>query len=184
MSAIAELSAGAAVDRFVVGDCVHAGAMGRLYAVTSTDAAFPMLMKVPRLDRGVDAAQALLAFDTEALILPRMRGAHVPRFVAVGERESLPYLVMERVEGESLDRRALPLDPAVIAEVGAAIADALHDIHGQDTIHLDLKPDNVVMRPDGSAVLIDFALAHHRELPDLLAEERRHAAGSDRAYPE
>lgn len=54
----------------------------------------------------------------------------------------------------------------------------LHELHMQGAIHLDLKPDNVILRPDGSAVLLDFGLAHHMRFPDLLAEERRFAAGS------
>ena len=45
-------------------------------------------------------------------------------------------------------------------------------------MHLDLKPDNVILRPDGGAALIDFGLAHHARFPDLLAEEQRLAAGS------
>ena len=45
-------------------------------------------------------------------------------------------------------------------------------------MHLDLKPDNVILRPDGSVALIDFGLAHHARFPDLLAEEQRMAAGS------
>jgi nucleotide-binding universal stress UspA family protein len=45
-------------------------------------------------------------------------------------------------------------------------------------VHLDLKPENVILRPDGTAVIVDFGLAHHRKLPDLLAEEMRYAAGS------
>jgi nucleotide-binding universal stress UspA family protein len=67
---------------------------------------------------------------------------------------------------------------AEVARIGAAIADALHSIHGQNVIHLDLKPDNVIMKPDAGAVLVDFALSHHRHLPDLHAQERRYAAGS------
>jgi nucleotide-binding universal stress UspA family protein len=65
-----------------------------------------------------------------------------------------------------------------VAAIGAAIADALRTVHAQGVIHFDLKPDNVVMTPDGTAVLVDFGLAHHRDLPDLLAEEMRYAAGS------
>jgi len=83
------------------------------------------------------------------------------------------------VPGESLDRRgARVMAPAEVARIGAAIADALHAIHAQDVIHLDLKPDNVILKADGTAVLVDFALSHHRHLPDLLAQEKRYAAGS------
>src|SRR5690349_14058560 len=173
------IAPGTRVGNFVVGAIVHEGAMGRLFEVSAEGAgpAFPLLMKVPLLSSG-DAAQLLLAFETEASILPRLAGAHVPRFVAAGDVASTPYLVTERIEGASLDKLALPLAPEAAARIGAAIADALRAIHEQGVVHLDLKPDNVVMRPDGSAVLVDFALAHHRFVPDLLAQERRYTAGS------
>ena len=174
-----DLAPGHTIDGFVLGECLHQGAMGRLFAVTGGDAAFPMLMKVPLLGGGIDPAETLLAFETEAMILPRLHGPHVPRFVAAGDVTRSPYIVTERVDGASLDRRGVAvLTQEEVARVGAAVADALHAIHGQDVIHLDLKPDNVVIRADGLAVLLDFALAHHRHLPDLLAQERRYMAGS------
>jgi hypothetical protein len=173
-----ELVSGQQIDGFTVGACMHEGAMGRLFEVTRGDASFPMLMKVPRMG-AVDSAELMLAFETEAMILPRLHGPHVPRFVAAGDVTTVPYLVTERVAGQGLDARlgaALPV--AEVARIGAAIADALHSIHAQDVIHFDLKPDNVILRPDGRAVLIDFALAHHRYLPDLVSQERRFTAGS------
>lgn len=173
-----EVVTGAVIDGFVVGERVHEGAMGRLFAVTRGDTPFPMLLKVPRFGAG-DSASMMLAFETEAMILPRLSGPHAPRFVAAGDVSSVPYIVTERIEGTSLDRLVttrLPDDE--VARIGAAIADALHATHAQDVIHLDLKPDNIVMRADGAAVLVDFALAHHRLLPDLLAQEMRYAAGS------
>ena len=170
---------GARIDGFVVGECVHAGAMGRLFEVTGRDLGIPMLMKVPRLGGSMDSAEMLIAFETEAMILPRLHGPHVPKFVAAGDVATVAYIVTERVAGASLDRRATPAVPGPeVARIGAAIADALHAIHAQDVVHLDLKPDNIVIRADGTAVLLDFALAHHRLLPDLLAQEQRFAAGS------
>ena len=173
------IAAGTRIGRFVVGEALHEGAMGRLFevAVEGAAPAFPLLMKVPLLSSG-DAGELLLAFETEASILPRLLGTHVPRFVAAGDVASTPYLVTERIAGQSLDKLRLPLAPEAAARTGAAIADALHAVHEQGVVHLDLKPDNVVMRADGSAVLVDFALAHHRFVPDLLAQERRYTAGS------
>ena len=173
------IAPGVEIDGFRVGECLHKGAMGWLYDVTGPQAAFPMLMKVPRLADATLSAELLLAYETEAMILPRLTGGHVPRYVAAGDLTTAPYLVIERVAGASLDRREnAVLPPEDAARVGAAIADALHSIHAQDVIHLDLKPDNVILRADGDAVLLDFALSHHRHLPDLLSQERRYAAGS------
>lgn len=166
------------LEGFLLGRRIHAGAMGEVYEASREDCDFPILVKVPRLG-DADAAEVLLAFETEAMIMPLLRGEHVPRFVAAGDVTAVPYIAVERIEGTSLDRRPKgTLAPAEVARIGAAIADALHELHAQDTIHLDLKPENILMRPDGRAVLIDFGLAHHRDLPDLLQEERRHAAGS------
>src|SRR5260370_17772052 len=58
-----------------------------------------------------------------------------------------------------------------VAEIGAKIAFALHDVHRQHVIHLDLKPSNIILRDNGEAVLIDFGLSHHEQLPDLVGEE-------------
>ena len=173
------IATGSRIDGFVVGARLYEGAMGRLYEASGPDAGFPMVMKVPRFGGAADGAETLLAFETEAMILPRLGGPHVARFVAAGDVTTSPYLVIERIEGASLDRRTPgAMAQGEVARIGAAIADALHAVHKQDVVHLDLKPDNVVMRADGSAVLLDFALAHHRLLPDLLAQERRYAAGS------
>jgi nucleotide-binding universal stress UspA family protein len=176
--AIGELEPGQRLDGFAIGACVHEGAMGRLFEATRPDTGFPMLMKVPRMG-AADSAELLLAFETEVMILPRLKGPHVPRFVAAGDVTTVPYLVTERIAGASLDgdlRRARAAFE--LAAIGAAAADALHSIHAQDVLHLDVKPDNIVVRPDGRAVLVDFALAHHRHLPDLVSQERRYTAGS------
>jgi serine/threonine protein kinase len=71
-----------------------------------------------------------------------------------------------------------PIAPQEVARLGAGLALALHDLHRQDVVHLDLKPSNVLYRPSGEAVLIDFGLARHGHFPDLLAEELRYPVGN------
>ena len=145
---------------------------------------FPMLMKVPLLRHGEDPI-SIVGFEVEQMILSRLSGPHVPRFVAAGDFEQ-PYIVMEFVTGRSL--KALlpqaPLPPAEVAAIGARIALALHDIHRQHVIHLDIKPSNIILRDVagqrelGEAVLIDFGLSRHDQLPDLVAEEFAGAIGT------
>ena len=165
---------GTTLDGFEVGERLHEGGMAMLYRTVREGDDTPMLMKVPRLREGEDPA-AIVSFEMEQMIMPRLSGPHVPRFIAMGGFEADPYIVMERIEGPALSARLrdLPLPPAEVATIGAAVADALDDLHNQHVVHLDVKPANILFRPDGTAVMVDFGLAHHELLPDLMAEEFR-----------
>jgi serine/threonine protein kinase len=167
------------IDGFHLGECVHSGAQGRIFRVIAPEYGFPAIMKVPRVGPG-EPSENLISFEIEALIMPSLSGPYVPRFVAAGKLSRTPYIVIEWIEGESLEsvlKRGM-LSPSEVGRIGALVADAIHDLHLQDAIHLDLKPDNIILRAGGGIALIDFGLAHHANFPDLLAEEQRYAAGS------
>jgi serine/threonine protein kinase len=169
------------VGDFIVGPRIHAGGMGHVYRATPAEGqgpGFPLCMKVPGTGHG-DSAVGIVSFEMELMIQPLLQGPHVPRFVAAGDLHN-PYLVMEWIEGESLTKRidTAPKAEDEVAALGAAIADALHEIHRQEVVHHDVKPENVLLRPDGTAVLIDFGFAFHSRFPDLLGEEMHFAAGS------
>jgi len=168
------LEPGSAVEGFTVVERIHKGGMAELYAVTKPGENQPLIMKVPILQEGEDAA-TIVSFEMEQMIMPVLRGPHVPRFVANGALADQPFIVMERIDGKTLLPRLeeLPLPVAEVANLGARIADALADLHGQGLVHLDVKPSNIMFRPSGEAVLIDYGLAHHRDLPDLMGEEFR-----------
>jgi len=173
-----DLKEGQVVDGFRLEAPLDAGGMANFWRVSRAGADMPMLMKVPLLRRGEDAI-TIVGFEVEQMILARLTGPHVPRFVAAGDFEE-PYIVMERVAGRPLKTLLdkTPLPPDEVAAIGARIAFALHDLHRQNVIHLDLKPSNVILRDDGEAVLIDFGLSRHAELPDLIAEEFEGAVGT------
>lgn len=170
---------GSEIDGFVLGARVHGGAQSVLYRVTQPGQTLPLIMKLPLVAPGAPG-ESIVGFETEATILPTLRGAHVPTFVAAGELTRTPYLVSEWIAGEPLEPliERGPVPPEQAVRIAAAIADALHSVHQQDVVHHDLKPANVILRPDGSAVLIDFGFAHHARYPDLLAEARHFAVGS------
>jgi nucleotide-binding universal stress UspA family protein len=170
---------GAVIDGFRVEERIHSGGMGVIYRVSGPDTGFPMIMKIPRLGPG-EPGEAVVTFEVERMVLQALRGPHVPRFVAAGDLADQPYLVMEWVEGRSLSEwvGTGPLATGEVVRLGSALATAIHALHLQEAIHLDVKPSNVILRPGGEAVLIDFGLAHHGHYPDLLAEEFRRPMGS------
>ncbi|MEN9383931.1 MAG: hypothetical protein RL323_1074 [Pseudomonadota bacterium] len=187
---------GTEIDGFEIQECLHAGGMAHIYAVAyahktagqASSTGFPMVMKIPRMTSG-DGAETILSFEVEHQIFPTLMGPHVPRFVAAGDLQHVPHLVMERIEGQTLDhwldQKTLP-EFAVVAQLGAALAKAAHSLHKQNVCHLDLKPANVLIKSqsapsegsDYHAVLLDFGLSCHAHYPDLLAEELRKAVGS------
>jgi nucleotide-binding universal stress UspA family protein len=173
---------GAVIDGWRVGDRLHEGGTGYIYHVTApaeADPGFPLVMKVPGVGRA-EPTIGIVGFEIEQMILPMLTGRTVPQFVASGDLTRTPYIVMERIDGESLAHivARAPLAVEEVAGIGAALADAVHAIHSQSVSHLDLKPENFILRPSGEAVLFDFGFARHAHYPDLLAEAKQFAAGS------
>ncbi len=173
------LEPGATIDGFRIEECVYQGGMAALWRVSRAGATMPMLMKVPFIAEGADPA-AFVCFEMEQMILPRLSGSHVPKFVAAGDFGVQPYIVMECIPGKTLLQRLpeLPLPYAEVVDIGVKIAAALDDLHRQHVIHLDVKPSNIMFRQSGEAVLIDFGLSHHDQLPDLMQEEFRLPIGA------
>ena len=171
---------GSEIDGFRLGELIHAGSMALIFRLAGPHGPLPLIMKVPRLGAG-ERAVNVIGFEVCRMVLGMLgQGPHHPTLVAYGDVETTPYLVIQYIDGvrlsESLPRAPLP--PGEIARLGAALAIALHELHRQDVVHLDLKPTNVMYRPSGEAILIDFGLAHHGHLPDLLAEELRFPVGN------
>ena len=166
------LAPNATIDGFRIEERIHQGGMAVLWRVSRPDTAVPMLMKVPFTAEGADP-EAIVNFEMEQMILPRLSGSHVPQFIAVGDLAVQPYVVMEFIPGKTLLERLpdLPLPYEEAVDIAARIAAALDDLHRQHVIHLDVKPSNIMFRPDGDAVLIDFGLSRHDQMPDLIQEE-------------
>jgi serine/threonine protein kinase len=172
--AVAKLTPGTVVEGFRIDELMHTGGMAHLWRVTREADGAIFLMKTPVMYEGEDPA-AIVSFEMEQMIMPRLKGPHVPRHIANGDFSKQPFIVMELLPGETLLPllKQLPLPVEQVADLGARIADAVQALHGQGVVHLDIKPSNIILRPTGEVVLIDYGLAHHRALPDLMQEEFR-----------
>ncbi|WP_339454624.1 serine/threonine protein kinase, partial [Pseudomonas sp. EA_5y_Pfl2_R50] len=142
--------------------------MATLWSVTHPGIDRPLLMKIPRVSEGEDPA-AIVSFEMEMMILPRLSGPHVPACFGTGDFAHQAYVVIERIPGTTLYKRLsdLPLPYDEARQLVAKIATALADLHRQNVIHHDIKPSSIMFRDSGEAVLIDYGLSHHDHLPDL-----------------
>ena len=171
---------GKVVDGFTLGKEVHRGGMASLFSATKEGIDVPILLKIPRVGRD-QPVESLIGFETELTILRSLKSPYVPKYLGSGNMATRPYIAMERVEGRPLEDyikegKVFTIDEVV--RIGADLAQAVQSLHSQDAIHLDIKPENILLDDKGKLTLIDFGLSHHARYPDLLAEEMRKGVGS------
>ena len=94
------LETGQVIDGFTLEGPLDPGGMANFWRVTRPGTEMPMVMKIPLMRRGDDPI-TIVGFEVEQMILARLSGPHVPRFVAAGDFER-PYIVMEFVAGRSV----------------------------------------------------------------------------------
>ena len=121
----------------------------------------PVVVKTLRLEyRGDPDMRA--RFRREARLLQFLSHPNVIRALAYAEERGAPWLVLESVHGRTL-REAIvndaPFTPEAVVPVLTGLAAGLDHFHARGLVHLDVRPDNVVVTPDGAVKLVDFGLA-------------------------
>src|SRR3954467_9402235 len=155
--------------KYVIDRLVGGGAMGSVWAAQHTTLGHRVAIKFihPKL---AEKAESARRFETEARAAAKLRSRHAVQVYDYGTTpEGQPYIVMEFIDGESLDeaiwdRGALPA--AEVIEIISQAAQALDVAHRAGVIHRDLKPENIMLATDAEAgslgytvKLVDFGIA-------------------------
>jgi len=160
------------------------GGFGDVYRAWDSRLNRPVALKLLRDDvDGIDETDEERIL-TEARLLARVEHPHVARVYGVDRHEGRAGIWMELVEGTDLRTLVLegrPLGARDAARLGRDIADALAAVHAADVVHQDVKPQNVVVRPDGRVALMDFGAGRRRRFtsdagPRLVAGSPRYLA--------
>ena len=148
--------------RYRIVRLVGQGGFGAVYRAWDMNLKVPVALK-ENADTGLDAQRQ---FEREAHLLANLRHANLPRvsdhFVIPGQGQ---YLVMDFVEGHSLAAllatRGGPLGEVEVRPWIRQVCDALEYLHSRTppVIHRDIKPDNIIIGPDGRAMLVDFGIS-------------------------
>jgi len=153
------IAPGTRLGPYAITAAIGAGGMGEVYKATDTRLARTVAIKVLPEHVASDP-EMKQRFEREAQALGALSHPHICPVFDVGTQQGIDFLVMEYLEGETLDQRlkkgAMPLDQAL--QVGIQIADALATAHRAGVVHRDLKPGNIMLTKSG-AKLLDFGLA-------------------------
>lgn len=148
---------------YLVEKVLAQGPHGRVYRARSPDGAVVALKELQFAS--VPGAQQIDAFEREAAMLKTLHHPRIPHFVgsfSEGDGVQLRlYLAAEFVDGEPLSARIArgPFSEAELRGVAGQVLQVLAHLHQLGVLHRDIKPDNLIVRPGGELVLVDFGSA-------------------------
>jgi serine/threonine-protein kinase len=161
-----ELQQGHLLDgRFLIREVIGRSGMAVIYRAEDKEAGGEVAIKVPLMKVESDPV-SFGRFQREERIGSALSDPLLLRFVPMEKQKSRPYIVTELLDGCTLTyvmHRTHPVPEPEALRIASVICQALAHMHGRGVIHRDLKPDNVMIRREGSLCLMDFGLSEEVE---------------------
>lgn len=161
-----ELGVGDRIGAWRLVEKLASGGMGAVYLAERADGHFTQQAAI-KLLRGFPTTEALARLAAERQMLAGLQHPHIARLIDGGATPGgQPYLVMEYVDGVQIDRSCSERKLELVSRLRLFrnVCRAVAFAHQRLIVHCDLKPSNVLVRPDGAPVLLDFGIARALDL--------------------
>lgn len=157
---IKKLATGATLAHYRLLEKLGQGGQATAFKAADLRLGRPVVIKVLRPELAVTEA-ARKRFEREACLCSVLEHPNISALYDIGEDDGVLYLVMQYVEGITLERfmAGRPLGIPSALSLAIQVADALAVAHVHGIVHRDVKPSNVIVTPDGQAKVLDFGLA-------------------------
>jgi len=160
VESVAELEAGRRVGPYTVVSTLGEGGMGKVYLAEDARLGRRVALKLLPPSFVIDR-ERVRRFEQEARAASALNHPNILTIHEIGSDRGLRFIATEFVEGSTLREhlRRGPLRVNEVLELGIQLAAALSAAHAARVVHRDVKPENVMVRPDGYVKILDFGLA-------------------------
>lgn len=168
------------IDHYRITATIGRGGMGTVYEAVDEQLDRTVAIKVMQTNL-LRHSSGHARFKRERMIAAKFQHDNICRVYAAGESEGRPYLVMERLQGESLDRYLKHTDGLPVSEacrLASSAARGLLQLKHEDVVHRDVKPSNLFLTDDGIVKLLDLGLSRINDGSDTQLTASGHVLGT------
>ena len=143
---------------------IGSGGMAHVYLAVDQRSGRDVAVKVLKSELAQDE-EFVRRFDTEAKAASSLSHPNIVKVLGVGEEAGIRYMIQEYIEGTTLKElidHYGRLDWRVAVPIGTQVALALENAHAAGIVHRDIKPHNIMVTPNRTALVTDFGIARAR----------------------
>jgi serine/threonine protein kinase/Tfp pilus assembly protein PilF len=150
------------IGPYAIQKLLGSGGMGAVYLASRADKSYDKQVAIKVIHKGMQSDKILQRFRRERQIVASLDHPNIARLLDGGATDDgRPYIVMEYVEGQAIDtwcdQKRLTTEKRL--QLFLQVCDAIHYAHQNLIIHRDIKPGNILVRPDNTVKLLDFGIA-------------------------